>query len=736
MSNLKFFNEFINESQAKKAKKYFTFSVVLEWYRKNKQKIADMLGCSIDTLASEDLLMDQSYQLVNYVINPQSQGNEGRENLEISGFSSFKKLEKNLIHDILHNIYQVQNKEFDKSLERIEYSESEIFEEIEVLSIEESFMKFMNIKYVKSDFINSNINLLASYLMMSILKYDPTRIEKILDNEVEPYFEIYGKKYNTEGTPFENFFKLFKNDKADTKFGNIDNSDDFKEYMIHLINVGKGIDESGGDRAMYPNSDYFGMESFNDLSDYDKNNFIDDNFEIKDRYILIKEDDILDIKELKDKGIKLRSIDENTTQLKLFKDYEEEDSNDRYHLKVLPFKNEFLDEDGYIDMEKWFDFLENKFEIEFYKTEGDNRYLGIVFNRRDNNEYSLLDNIEFYDYISNEYDSYSEPLNTNTKFIDFDSYRKLSFKEVSERLFNNSEARAIMRRKFRTNDVIKNNTLIGNLDVWRKSWGSEEIKTKSKVDKYTDFSASDFKAEKSISKNILTDNGKRLIYLLNDLRGYFIKNVDKIKEKFKEKSKKFGEEDIQKYRNINLKSLKELLDIVSKIDVNIDKINIDFKLHYNWRVGSGLNGLELENNDNINGIVEFYNNFQEIKNFKDKVKTKEDVEFLMNYVNEKGMLRTPKDFIKFKTFVTKLRKHELLLDQYPFKDSLLKLSKQFENKFKIDIEQEILNSLKTDENTALSIIKNILNKYLPYLKIKNIIINEISYYDISFSVEI
>ena len=102
--------KFFESSQSKKIRKYFTYSVVLDWYRDNKELIAKTLGCQASDLADEETLMNQSNGLVNYVINTQSGGNDGRNDIDISGFSSFNKIENNLIHDILHNLYDVKHK--------------------------------------------------------------------------------------------------------------------------------------------------------------------------------------------------------------------------------------------------------------------------------------------------------------------------------------------------------------------------------------------------------------------------------------------------------------------------------------------------------------------------------------------------------------------------------------------------------------------------------------------------
>ena len=286
MKFLSKYTKFFESSQSKKIRKYIGYSIVLEWYRVNKEKIAQLLDCDVSELVDEDTLMQQSYGLVNSVINDQIGGSSGISGTSIPGFENFERIENNLIHDILHNMFNVSAKSFEKSLPDIQFTESEVLEEIECLGIEESFMKYMNIQYLKTDFINANINQLASYLMMAILKNDPERIRKILDKEVEPYLEVYGKKYPVKGTAFENFFDLFENRNSDRSF-KIKNSNDFKEYMIKLINVGQGISDSNGDRAQYPDNRYFGIKEFHDLSNEDIQWRLENRFEKLGDYIII-----------------------------------------------------------------------------------------------------------------------------------------------------------------------------------------------------------------------------------------------------------------------------------------------------------------------------------------------------------------------------------------------------------------------------------------------------------------
>ena len=65
--------------------------------------------------------------------------------------------------------------------------------------------------------------------------------------------------------------------------------------MIHLINVGEGINNSSGDRGQYPDGAFYGLKSWYDLTDYEKKSYIEYNFEDKgynDReyYLLLNSD--------------------------------------------------------------------------------------------------------------------------------------------------------------------------------------------------------------------------------------------------------------------------------------------------------------------------------------------------------------------------------------------------------------------------------------------------------------
>ena len=89
---MKFLNKYFahfESSQSKKVRQYIGYSIVLKWYRENKEKIAKLLDCDISQLADDDTLMQQSYDLVNSVINTQTGGNSGISNTVIPGFDSF-----------------------------------------------------------------------------------------------------------------------------------------------------------------------------------------------------------------------------------------------------------------------------------------------------------------------------------------------------------------------------------------------------------------------------------------------------------------------------------------------------------------------------------------------------------------------------------------------------------------------------------------------------------------------
>lgn len=605
MKHLRHFMQFLNESQSKKLQKYFTFSVALQWYRDSKSKIAQVLGVDVDELATEDELMEQSYGLVNHVINTQTGGNEGRPENDLYGFEKFEPLEKHLIHDILHNMFHVQSKEFRKDLSNIEYTESEVFEEIEVLGIEESFMKYMNIRYPKTDFINANINMLVSYMMMAIMKNDPERIGRILDKQEEPYLEVYGVKYPVAGSAFATVYDMFKNTNADDAF-DVKSSQELKKYLAQIINVATGIADSGGDRAEYPNGDYFGKRSFSDLDTEETADAIKNYFDDNIKYLTINEQDyeidfddvarFIDVKILEDVAFSGDDADgsvrnRNPNQLDFhdelegkpprkrsyddLKKAEQTNSATRCYEIIVP--RSCIQEDNYIKIKEWFDFIKTRYSHEFYVIDTErylviddiaqnsaSKYSNYNGSKRqvDGAPFAIMTESEMMDDATDNYES-NDSFSSTHEFIDIKEFSKKSLSELFSWIFNDSDAMSILRRNFRLNDVVRNNRNMGTLKSRYDK--SATITTTNPAHDYINYRAGEFQNEYSLSKNILSDNGKRLKVLLDQLRGYMIKNYAAIKQQTKTK-KVFDKQMLNDFKSFKILELKWLEKALTEWD--------------------------------------------------------------------------------------------------------------------------------------------------------------------------
>lgn len=452
--------EFILESQAKKLRNYVDFSTFFDWFNENRPKIANILECDVDDIVTEEELLKQSSDLINKIINPQTRGNTGTPNT--SGFEKFQPLKSKIIHDILHNLYNVTEKEFDKSESALEYSESEIVEEIEVLAIEESYMKYFNIDYVRPDFINQNINRLASFLMMSILIDDSQRILDILDGKVEAYIEVYGNKYPVKGTPFENFFKVFSKipiNPLSTSDGYVETSEDFLNFLRAIYHYSDLIDSESGDRAEFPYGNFLGFKSYEDLTDQE----IIDMLERNSHTVFKKNEIDVYISDIYD---------------------------------VLNNSVGYAIEDSAIVIEELQKF-EDGDEVEQY-----------LLSRSE-----VIDIYHEGDLEPKEFDSDSDIADYTLNFL---------IDELGENTFS-----AILRRYFRYDDLLVNAV---NLD---------------KDSNYYTSISNNFKDKKSLSKGIFTENGRKLIEILETFKGFVIKNskdiikVGKIKNKLTSKDRDF-----------------------------------------------------------------------------------------------------------------------------------------------------------------------------------------------------
>jgi hypothetical protein len=827
MKFLNKYSKFFESSQSKKIRQYIGYSVVLEWYKENKEKIAKLLDVNASELADEDTLMKQSYDLVNSVINTQTSGNTGIPGTDIPGFEEFKKIENNLIHDILHNLFNVKYKEFNKSLSDIQFTESEIIEEIECLAIEESFMKYMNINYPKTDFINANINQLASYLMMSILKNDPERIQKILDGEEQPYLEVYGKKYPVKGTAFEYFFDLFKNKDADRSF-KIKNADDLKDYMIDLINIGKGIGDTSGDRANYPNSEYYGLMSWYDSPSKNKINWIKNNFEDLSRndfsdsvtewilldnsdykikkwkfdYVIIGSGENVFKYEPNDKEerkiyLELLSIltklgfDENTikntkssmlqvflndikwqtreikveylnketnkkyrgyinidnipnyltSQLKLESlDFREEKFKNREELEAIPIRPRFIDmEKAFVkDFDTWFEYLENLvgeniiWETDDYKCIGIKKIEEEIENEEGDYEtkfkYEIMSSEEFEDANRDYYNENSnEYYPDDYKFIDYDVYEEMSFREVTKKLFLDDDSVSIMRRNFRLGDIIKNNTNLGNIDKYDTGDDNltKKIKTKNPKHTYIDFHGEN-DPEKSISKAILTDNGKKLKELLDNFRGYVITNFKRIKEDFKKNKAKFAPH-IETFKKLNINELNIInnFDFTSSLEINLSII---------YRYDKSIQPVFDETSNKHGILCNFYKDFDKIKELTKLIDNIEDINYLKNFVNISGNVKTTKDYFDLKKIITSISKKNI----FKWKSPIIEI---YSDPYKT-LNDDLINIIKDSykENIIISNIKPTIDKIIkqvyPNIRTKNIEVLDFSDYKLKFRITI
>jgi len=497
-------------SQSKKIKEYIKLSAVLDWYEDKKDDIARVLEVDKDNLISIDELLDQNYELVTNVINRQQGGNPGGGTSW--GFESFKPLELSLIHDLLHNLYNVKTKEFGKSLQDFQFTESELVEEIEILSLEESFMKYMGIRYPKTDFINQNINQLVSFLIPVIMRDDPERILNIAKrkgNGEGEYLKVYGKKYDVNGTPFEGIFEDVNIDNLETPITEhrkrLDSPEEkLKTFLIDIYELGMGITETGGDRALLdiPQDSVSLKERANFFGRKEDITSIDEFAEIENE-IINNDYETIETRDELDEFLKKTSLDESEKQ-----DLINTWNNNYYDSFYYP-RNISLSE--------------------------------IKINEIHTSHSELVSNDDevFIDVMERlreeEYDLYIVEDIIGWRDINED------ISELMEKIFDDDNASSLLRRYFRTNTIIKNNTSL--YESGYKNYGS-------------------------ISKNLMTKNAKKLRELFDGFRGYVIKNF----EKYKNEDKKYSDKS-ESLKNV----LPDIKFLVSAIKIYNETINGHFK---------------------------------------------------------------------------------------------------------------------------------------------------------------
>jgi hypothetical protein len=582
----------INESQSKKIREYVDFSTFLDWYNNNRQTIADILGVEANELATEEDILKQSSALIDNIINPQSRGNRGREGTtgDIGGFTEFDKLKNHIIHDILHNIYNVSKKNFEKYQEP-DFDESENIEEIEVLAIEESFMKYFKMDYVKSDFIHQNINRLVSFLLLTIIRNNPERIEMILDGDEEPYVEVYDKKYPIKDTPFENLYKVFYEipiDPVRDDSKKIKNGQDFKDWLGYMKLYGEAMDyEDSADRASFPSWAFLGSRDFSDLDQEEMRDFMSGNYNVyadndfegantyehEMRGLVASEYSDLpkDLSELMDSS-PITEIEELTPELQKFVNnrinswdtfkgaYEiTEDEIENLNYQIIPSDTRWIVSIGRENIY----FLDAEYES---------------LERRE----GLWDGVDMDDYLVEISTLQEQFLDVSSEYekviedeIDYSGHTDDLDSNVSGLNSYYDNMIAITRRYLRYNDVLVNNT-----------------KIRSKKGNFTYIKDSLFDDYISLSKKPLTDNAKKLIEVFDTFRGWAIKNIDTLKKRGKKMKKLFTSDDMLLLKDYNkdLEKFKELIyenETLEKLSENkgtvilsISDIKFNFSKNY------------------------------------------------------------------------------------------------------------------------------------------------------------
>lgn len=498
----------LNEvSQSKKIGQYVDASVFIKWYRENKTKIASILKVDENTLPDINEMLSQSYGLIKNVINPQSGGNRGSR----TAFQSFQDFDKILIHDFLHNLYDVAEKDFIKSLTDFEFTIDELIEEIEILAIEESFMKYMNIRYPNRDFINQNINQLGSYVVATFIKDYPEDFSKIISGEEEPFLPVQGKKMYLKGTPYEGMAVLMKKiPKSPRDLGSdynkefIEDQDDLHEFLRDIYSISRTIDDTGGDRGQFPDGDYFGSNVDDNYYDDDNIEYFIDNagddydFKEADEYYDIIKERIIDYFENEGEEVSEEEIEE-------YFGGEKEDDN----FPGLDF--------SYDDISRKDEYTRNGKDYYFFNTED---LSPIDANIRDILKSYGDDDYGYYEYLDEKDREYNDEIYSSY----YEKTKDISSESLIGNVLNNTTAAALFRRFFRGTDLIRNVSKPTSGE-WRSQNANLNL---------NNFFETPYP---SLSKNLYTDNAKKLYILLYEFRGYIITNLNQIKAQYKENKK-------------------------------------------------------------------------------------------------------------------------------------------------------------------------------------------------------
>jgi hypothetical protein len=728
-------NILLNEiSQNKKLKRFVDFSIILEWYLKNKNTIAQILGVSPDELATEEEILAQSQSLIDDVINRQSHGNYGN----ITRFESFKRLQEKIPHDILHNLYNVTVKEFDKILSDYEFTIEEIIEEIEVLAIEESFMKYFGVKNLNMDFINQNLNQLASYLVVTFIKeYLPNFLE-ILSGKDKPYLIINNQKVYLENTSFENIGKIFNGFTSFDDY-NIDTEESLKSYLLHLLYVDNVINDFNGDRGQYPDAVWYNIDKetiISNIDDDDKIKEIENIFYYKDNYKFY-----------------------TPTQIYLYNLYQFIDDNQSNDILYEKLYNWF----SQIDIDNYFSHIDKIYNKQINHNITDKQnclyFLNLIFKKNDikflrkntkiyNTLLEAIDEViddsgdlledelngryivysdnnkltEYYsidsfidEYSENLYEYEYDVLDNNHGYI-IKKYGDYTTEQLLNIVLEKNDAQALFRRNFRFTDLIRNvsnspdkKEIPYNIEYRLKyAYNNDEISQKE-YDYYLNiFKKNQMKSNLdirntgdliniSLSKKPLTENGKKLLNILNNFKGYVILNNKNIKNQYKK---------FELFIKNHVPNISD--DLMTNLD--IDKSDYISKLKY---IFDTLNIIENTFNENVLKLKKLFTKEDDFRRtFKDNVKDNIIIyeKFLNLYSGIIHKVLTNNDIL------IKLKKYNIIISDSA-KNYVLsnKIIKDF-NLYKI-LYKTKLSSIKKAENIFILLYeyeKQIIQLYRNY----------------------
>ena len=291
----------------------------------------------------------------------------------------------------------------------------------------------------------------------------------------------------------------------------------------------------------------------------------------------------------------------------------------------------------------------------------------------------------------------------------------MSFEEVSKKLFNDSDSVAIMRRNFRDNDIIANNTKLGNIyNRGYNSWLQREIPLKGDKS-YTDFT-SDREDKVSISKNVITNNGKKLLSVLNNIRGYSIKNFKELKNLHKLGSK-FTKEDINNFVNLNI----EILESIQNYDI--------YHPNYTAKINLEKNMIEVQKNYITTLNFNYLRKIDSIISLLSKIQNKYDINFLKSYLSKnKTPINTEDKLVFYSNILNNLLENrEKLKKLLEFDNNIIK-GRPITEEESDDLKQTKIRIRINREEESDSLSKKIINLIEKYYDDYDVIVTPPNYY--------